>query len=472
MPIDPKKLSDLLRSDDLSPDTIEGSSQQPQPQVPQDPTAPGVQDQSPNPQQALSSAQPSQPQQVPSGLQSMFGKDVPESMTNSLLRGIFQQSPTIQPQIQPFQDNQSPARSILTSVVNGLTASTIGQRFFTTRAQRYKEWKDLQDLRLQQQQRDQQMQLGQLNTAVKMVKEQNTQQFHQQLNDFRTTRNTDLRNYQQGQLQARLGMNDIQFQRFLSQDAQFKAIQQHMQNQDANAVNPASKDPEYIRALGLVGAQYKANQQDPTDPSIYPKFLQDVNDQAQVFKAQQAAMKPQNNEPKPVLGVDPNTNQFVTVRPGQPVPPGFRTVTQEGQVNIPTTTTRTKGEQGGIIQTAGEHLIDVLNQNRDAVGNMEAYWKKAKNNTPFADPTQSYINNLLQSYIALQPALHGFRSQEAMQHFEKSIGGTPKNVDALIAAIKANNETGGIINLAGKGQKPSAGVEKWVRDKNGNLVKQ
>ena len=220
-------------------------------------------------------------------------EDAPESMSDSLLRSFVQ--PQAQ-QIPAFKDDTSPARSLLSNMFLGMSAGLTGQKFQTIQQQKYQRYLDQVKVQLEQQQRNNQLQIGQMKAVQQYLKQQDMNQFHTQLNALREEKNADTRNYQTGQLQARLGMNDIQFQRFLSQDAQYKAIQQHLKNQDANAANPVSKDPEYIRALGLVNAQYQARQQDPNDPNVYPKFLQDVNDQAEAFKAQQAALNPRASE--------------------------------------------------------------------------------------------------------------------------------------------------------------------------------
>jgi hypothetical protein len=142
--------------------------------------------------------------------------------------------------------------------------------------------------------------------------------------------------------------------------------------------------------------------------------------------------------------------------------------------NNPTAATRGAGEQGTIIQAAGQHLIDVINQNRDKFGNMAAVWNSLKNNSPLADKETSYIKAQLGSFAALNPRMHGFRGQQVYQEFEKLIGGVPKNPEALIGAIQGIMDTAGTVAAVGnpKAAQAQKAVEHWGRDKSGKLVKQ
>jgi hypothetical protein len=335
-------------------------------------------------------------------------------------------------------------------------ASLTGQKFQSIQERKYQRWKDQQELQLQQQQRNQQLQLGMGNIYAKMQKDQNNIAFKQQVEQIKNTKDTTTQQFLINKWEAQ---HQLDWAKYNQQNDRFEALKQHMNNQDKTdeaKLDPQIKNPAYLRALGIISSQYEQRGQDYNDSDIKPKFLQQVDDLTMAIEAKEAALKQiAGQKPPQTQMIGPDGKSFL-VTPGTQVPAGSRTVTGESQMNMPTTATRRAGEQGGIIQTAGQHLIDVLDQNRNSVGDMESYWKKFKNGTPAADPTTSYINGLLQSYIALQPALHGFRSTQAMDHFEKAIGGVPKNVDALIAAIKATNETGGIVNAVGRGAQPSA----------------
>ncbi len=139
------------------------------------------------------------------------------------------------------------------------------------------------------------------------------------------------------------------------------------------------------------------------------------------------------------------------VRPGTVVPQGAQTTSGVNQSNTVTSPTRRAGEQGTIISEAGDNLIHHIEQNKDLLGNLGSYWKQFTNQTPIADPTAAFLMAQLASFAALQPALHGFRSHQALREFENIIGGIPKNPDALIAAIKGIQETAGIVTKVGKG---------------------
>jgi len=97
--------------------------------------------------------------------------------------------------------------------------------------------------------------------------------------------------------------------------------------------------------------------------------------------------------------------------------------------------------QAKAIGRAAPPLIDEIQRLRGKVGNMEDYWEKAKlsltpGGTPFADPDLAGLTSLLVTFAALQPAAHGVKGLRAIEAFEGSIGGIPKNPDALIASIR------------------------------------
>src|SRR5439155_20552336 len=77
--------------------------------------------------------------------------------------------------------------------------------------------------------------------------------------------------------------------------------------------------------------------------------------------------------------------------------------------------------------------------------NVGSYWTQFTNGTPISDPTTAGLMAQLASFAALQPTLHGFRSEAALKGVEKIIGGGPKNPDALEAAIRAIQGTAAII---------------------------
>jgi hypothetical protein len=65
------------------------------------------------------------------------------------------------------------------------------------------------------------------------------------------------------------------------------------------------------------------------------------------------------------------------------------------------------------------------------------------------------------SFAALQPALHGMRSHDAMREFEAMIGGIPKNPESLKSAIDGLVESAAIpmIHAGSKhgGNQPAPG---------------
>jgi hypothetical protein len=97
--------------------------------------------------------------------------------------------------------------------------------------------------------------------------------------------------------------------------------------------------------------------------------------------------------------------------------------------------------QGKAILESAQDLKGFIDKNPAVFGNLGSYWKQFTNNTPISDPAASKAMTKLASFAALQPALHGMRSHQAMQEFEKMIGGIPKNGESLKAAIDGITES-------------------------------
>lgn len=92
--------------------------------------------------------------------------------------------------------------------------------------------------------------------------------------------------------------------------------------------------------------------------------------------------------------------------------------------------------QGAAIERLAPQIIDDINANREILGNIGSYYKEWLSGTPVSDPHAAQLMTELMSFAAMQPALHAFRSTNAMEAFEKLIGGLAKNPDATIATIQ------------------------------------
>jgi hypothetical protein len=142
-----------------------------------------------------------------------------------------------------------------------------------------------------------------------------------------------------------------------------------------------------------------------------------------------------------------------------------------------------RADQGRAIVESANSLKKFIDTNPQVFGNLDSYWKKFVNDTPISDPMASKAMTELASFAALQPALHGMRSHDAMREFAKMIGGIPKNPESLKAAIDGIVDSGAtpMINAGSTrhgGNQPAQGgaqggqPEVWTRGKDGKLVKQ
>jgi len=164
-----------------------------------------------------------------------------------------------------------------------------------------------------------------------------------------------------------------------------------------------------------------------------------------------AAAKEQPQRPPQGLAIGPD-GRAQLVRPGTQVAPGSRTLTEEGQLNTPTSATRARGEAAQSAVAAGNDIIDFATANRDSLGHVDNYWKQIMSNTPVADPVVNHFNGKVASWAALQAAAHGMRASTIMKEFEDRVGRGPKSVDAVIAAIQGVNEGLSHVIDTGKGQ--------------------
>jgi hypothetical protein len=128
---------------------------------------------------------------------------------------------------------------------------------------------------------------------------------------------------------------------------------------------------------------------------------------------------------------------------------GFHENEAQNKVDQPPAAVQSRAYQGGAIIEAGNTLKSEIDKHAGKLGNLGSYWTQYTNGTPIADPEVSGLMARIASYAALQPALHGFRGQQALAQFEKIIGGVPKNPEALKSAIDAIDDTAAIVQRTG-----------------------
>jgi hypothetical protein len=193
------------------------------------------------------------------------------------------------------------------------------------------------------------------------------------------------------------------------------------------------------------------------------KGLPDSATNEKKARTEWAAVSQAPERPPQALMLVPGDNGQMNaqvVRPGSTVSGGAMTPGGLSTENATPAAMRNREGQARIIKTAGDQLIASIEQNRDRLGNLGSYWTQATNGTPIADPTTAGLMAQIASFAALQPTLHGFRSEAALKGFEHIIGGVPKNPDALEAAIKAIQGTAAIIATGGgrEFQQPAEGT--------------
>jgi uncharacterized membrane protein YeaQ/YmgE (transglycosylase-associated protein family) len=133
------------------------------------------------------------------------------------------------------------------------------------------------------------------------------------------------------------------------------------------------------------------------------------------------------------------------------VPTEFQWNEKTNRYDIPVGQSATGGygheaAQAGAVERAGAELIQTLEANKKDLGTLGAWIGKYGLNTPIADPKLASIQTKLASFAALNPAMHGAKGLQAMEHFTRVIGGAQQNPDATIASIRAIVGTAHAIN--------------------------
>lgn len=209
---------------------------------------------------------------------------------------------------------------------------------------------------------------------------------------------------------------------------------------------------EDVKDLGEKGA---AERHKTPEELAIDEYMQ-KNPGATVQEAREKTkIHPPQNPPQALM-IDPATNQVVLLRPGQTAPAGGMSPTTMSGQNAPTAATRNVADQAASIREAGDRLIAEIDAKKGKVGNLGSYWKQFVNGTPISDPAAAGLMTSLSSFAALQPKLHGFRSEKAMEEFAKMIGGIPKDPEALKESIRSIQGTAGIIEKRGTLQRGGA----------------
>lgn len=260
--------------------------------------------------------------------------------------------------------------------------------------------------------------------------------------------------------QANLGLKKTEEQRKADQGQ--ATIDQHlaaagMKRDDQGHIVPQSYD-EMSEPLKAVH-DLKASQQELADArAAYAKAQGD-----NIPAAQELAKKRIDNATANAhvaagrlgLSRDQFEAEFLGTHNGEALPGGPTTESgapvglKVAGANKPTGAAASRAAQAGSVLETGEDLKKYIDQHKDKLGNLGSYWSNVVNNTPISDPDISEFSTKLQSYAALQAAMHGFRGSNVMQDFEKAIGGAQKNPEAIKRAIDGIASTAKVVQKQG-----------------------
>jgi hypothetical protein len=126
--------------------------------------------------------------------------------------------------------------------------------------------------------------------------------------------------------------------------------------------------------------------------------------------------------------------------------------------------------QAGAIEDLAPKVIADINAHREILGQLSSYYKQWLAGTPVSDPVASQMMGELMSLAAMQPALHAFRSSNAMESFEHLIGGLAKDPDSTIATIQGLLKTPqAFTNMAHKGNTGGGGAGGGEQHEEGTI---
>lgn len=103
----------------------------------------------------------------------------------------------------------------------------------------------------------------------------------------------------------------------------------------------------------------------------------------------------------------------------------------------PTSTARSKAEQGQVVVDEGNRLIAEINNAKNIFGPAAGRISSLEVGMGSADPQTRELYTHLKSFAALQPALHGSRGIGMQKEFEDAAGKLQDNPQAAIAAIQS-----------------------------------
>lgn len=162
------------------------------------------------------------------------------------------------------------------------------------------------------------------------------------------------------------------------------------------------------------------------------------------------------------LAADTHEANFFGTQGGQPIPGaptdgqghviGFRPASATGM----TGQTRSRIQSGGAIEQGGNDLIQYIDQNRDVLGPMMGRVHSLADLVSLDTPASKELGNQFESWLALQPAFHGFRGVSALSRFEEKAGGFNQDPDSLIGSIK------GIMKAVGSASKGMEGATTGI----------
>lgn len=119
--------------------------------------------------------------------------------------------------------------------------------------------------------------------------------------------------------------------------------------------------------------------------------------------------------------------------------------------------------QAHVINDAGEQLIEGIQDVAPKLGPLKGRVFDLEKMIGNPDPDIAQFAAELESFVALQPALHGFRGSDALREFGKLIGGTKQTPESLAAGIKGILRTSTIVSNSGKLKAPASDSAKRRR---------
>lgn len=132
----------------------------------------------------------------------------------------------------------------------------------------------------------------------------------------------------------------------------------------------------------------------------------------------------------------------------------FKNKVQEQGLVKPSGQTTSRGDAAGAALELLPELQSAIRNNAASLGPIMGRIQKGEIKLGNVDPEIQKLYSTMQSFYALQPAIHGFRNAEFVKDFDSFVGNLSTNPEAVIAGLEGLKPTLEAVEKSGRTYKP------------------